>query len=289
MQFSANEKGRGMLKRVMAIISFCSLFCVSAEACERSLDTYVRYFTQDKVEAMEGGVKVLGSGTEAAYEFKAFDKLPLKLALSSTYIGIENSTPVELPAHLAGLSADMETTFPFFTLENTYLRLGISPSFYDEDWDFQTSSFRIPVRTMLIYKPSDTWTYIAGVAVYPDFENEVYPILGLIYKPNAKLTFNLVPKRPNISYSLNEKTTLFAEGGNSFGEYEVTKDNLKNVILQYKEMRLGAGLKYKLNKSVEASLSAGGAFNRTLKYRDSLGKVNLKDSGYVEFRLVARR
>jgi hypothetical protein len=279
-----------MLKRVMAIISFCSLFYVAAEACERSLDTYVRYFTQDKAEAMSGGVKVVDSGSEAVYDsFYAFGKLPVKLALSTTYIGIENSTAVELPAHLAGLSTDMETTFPFFRLENMYIRLGVRPSFYDQDWDFESSSFRIPVRAMLIYKPSETWTYIAGVAVYPDFENEVYPILGLIYKPNAKLTFNLVPKRPNISYLLNEKITLFAEGGNSFGEYEVTKDNLKNVVLQYKELHLGAGMKYKLNKYIEASFTAGGAFNRTLKYRDSLGKVNLKDSGYVEFRLAIRR
>jgi hypothetical protein len=141
---------------------------------------------------------------------------------------------------------------------------------------------------VFVYKPTETWTYLAGIALCPDFQNTVYPILGLIYKPNDKLTFNIVPQRPNISYLLNEKVTLFAEGGNSFAEFEVTKDNLENVVLQYKEMRMGAGLRYKLNKAVEASLSAGGAFNRSFKYRDSLGKVNLKDSYYTEFRLVAR-
>jgi hypothetical protein len=208
--------------------------------------------------------------------------------LENQYIGIENTSAVELPAHLAALATDIEATLPFFNLEKTYLRLGVSPSFYGEDWDFETSQFRIPVRALVIYKPSETWTYIAGIAFYPDFENEVYPILGFIYKPNDKLTFNLVPKRPNISYLLNEKVTLFAEGGLSTGEFEVTKDNLKNVVLRYQERRLGLGAKFQLNKSIQASVSAGGEFSRSLKYRDSLGKVKIKDGGYAEFRLEAK-
>lgn len=258
------------------------------DCVRHNFDSYFRYVPSRAAESQSGKIEIMEADSEYSYEFKAFEKLPVKLSLDNKYIGIENTTPVELPAHLSGLTTDIETTFPFFSQTNTYIRVGVSPSFYDATWDFEASSFRIPSRAYLIYKPSETWTYIAGVAVYPDFENEVYPVLGFIYKPNDKLTFNIVPKRPNISYILNEKITLFAEGGNSFGEYEVDKDNLKNVVLRYKEMHLGAGLKYKFNKATQASLSAGGMFNRSLKYRDSLGKVNLKDSCYAEFRLEVR-
>lgn len=251
-----------------------------------SFDSYLRYMPSRKADAMSGEVTVIEASGEYSYGFKMFEKLPVKFSLGNRYIGIENTTNVELPARLVGLATDIETTFPFFKINNIYLRFGISPSFFSDSWDFPASSFRIPLRSYVIYQPNERWTFLAGIAVYPDFEKEVLPILGLIYKPNDRLSFNLTPKRPNISYLLNDRVTLFLGGGSSVNnEFEVAKDNLKGVVLRYKETRLGAGLKYKFNNSVQGSLALGSAFGRYLKYRDSLGKVNIKDSVYGEMRL----
>jgi hypothetical protein len=184
-----------------------------------------------------------------------------------------------------GVATDIETTLPFFNFQETYLRLGISPSFYADDWDFQASNFRIPSRYFLIFIPDTKWTFIGGIAVYPDFETVVFPIAGFIYKPNDKLSFNITPKRPNISYLLNERVMLFAEGGMSFDEFEVTKDSQENAVLSYKKRYLGGGIEFKFNKFMKSSVAVGGAFGRSLKYRDSLGKVNMKDSLYAEFRM----
>ena len=126
---------------------------------------------------------------------------------------------------------------------------------------------------------------MAGVAFYPEFKYDIFPILGFIYKPNDKLSFNLTPDRPNISYILNSRITLFLEGSSAFDEYEVDKDNLENVVLRYREIHLGTGIKYKVNKFIQSSLSVGGMFNRYLEYKDSLGKVDIKDGVYTEFRL----
>jgi hypothetical protein len=252
----------------------------------QGVDSYFRYIPSRSAKGPCGKIEIIESGAQYYYELKLFDKLPVKFSLDTEYIGIENTTELELPSHLNGFSCDIETTLPFFSLDKTYLRLGISPSFYDDDWDFESSNFRIPMRCFLIHKPNAQWTLIGGVAVYPDFQNEVLPILGFIYQPNDRLIFNIVPKRPNISYLINDRFTLFAEGGSSLNsEFEVTKDNLENVVLRYKQMRLGSGLKFKINEIIQSSISAGAVFNRTLKYRDSLGKVNLKDGFYTEFRL----
>jgi hypothetical protein len=251
------------------------------------IDSYVRFIPSRSVDAMSGKVGLIESGAEYSYEFRAFDKLPIKLSLDNNYISIENSLDsVELPAHLVGLTTDMEATLPFFHFNETYLRIGISPSFYGDDWDFPSSSFRIPQRYFLVYQPDSKWTFLYGLAVYPDFENEVLPVLGFIYKPNDKLVFNIIPKRPNITYFINERMSLFAEGGTSLNsEFEVTRDNTKNVVLRYKETRLGGGIKFKFNQYIQSSISAGGIFNRCLKYRDDQGKVNIKDGLYAEFRI----
>lgn len=275
---------------LVIIAIWSSLYSFHARAEEvnykHHFDTYLRYMAPHSAKAMSGEVGIIESEAEYAYELKAFSKLPLVFSLTTQYIGIENTTEVELPARLTGLITDIETTLPFFKFNKTYLRLGISPSLYGDSWDFQTSNFRIPTRYLLIYEPNAQWTFLGGVGVYPDFESELLPILGFIYEPNDKLTFNIIPKRPNISYLVNDRVVLFVEAGSSFNsEFEVTKDNLKNVPLCYKQMRLGSGVKFKINKFIQSYISSGAVIKRSLKYRDSLGKVNLKDGFYTEFRI----
>lgn len=254
------------------------------------IDSYVRYMPSRSVDAMSGKIEIIESSAEYSYGFKAFDKLPVKLSIDNNYIGIENSLDsLELPAHLVSLTTDIETTLPFFHFNKTYLRIGISPSFYGDDWDFKASAFRIPSRYFLIYQPHHQWTFLCGLAVYPEFEYDILPILGFIYKPNDKLVLNIAPERPNITYVLSDRFSLFAEGGSSLNkEFEVTRDNLKNIVLKYREIHLGGGIKFKLNHYIQTSVSAGGMFNRYLEYKDSQGKVNMKNGLYTEFRIEIR-
>jgi hypothetical protein len=248
-------------------------------------DSYYRYMPAEKVSAMSGRIGITEAAQETSYVVKAFGKLPIELSVENSYIGIDNSTRIELPAKLTGLSFGVEATVPFFSFEKTYFRFGVFPSFYTDDWNFESSAFRMPNRYMVIHQPNDRLTLVAGIAVFPDFTEEVAPILGFIYKPNDRLTFNIIPMRPTVSYKLNEKLTVFGEGGSSAGEYEVTQDERKNVILEYKELHLGAGCQYNFNKNIQSSFTVGGIFNRQLRYHpDSLGKVNIDSGFYSEFR-----
>lgn len=268
--------------------SFVSIF---SPALKAEMDSSVYYMPSSGLKAQPGKISLVDSAWEYSYEFKAFGKLPLELSLDSRYIGIkkEEATGVTLPAHLTGMGAGIQATMPFFKFDKTYFRMKVMPAFYGDDWDAHSSSFRLPVQSFLIYQPDAQWTLVAGVAVYPDFERKVLPILGFIYKANDRLTFNLVPKKPNISYILSQRLTLFVEGGFSSSEFEVTRDNLEGAVLRYTQKYAGAGMKLKLNKDVNLSLSAGGAFNRYLKYRDGLGKAGLKDNLYTELRIEIAR
>jgi hypothetical protein len=264
------------------------IIVVEAEEFHHEFDSYVRFMPSRGVDAMSGKVGINHRESEYSYQFKLYGEMPMEFSVNTAYIGIENTTNVELPAHLNTVSCGLEFTLPFFTLENAYLRTRIKPSFYDDDWNFRSSSFRLPFYTFAIFQPNERLTYILGVAVFPDFRDKVAPVLGFIYIPNDKLTFSITPERPNISYKMSDNLTLFAEGGFNSGEWEVTKDNIKNTILEYHERNLGAGVKYKFNKFIQGSLSAGSAFGRRLQYRDSLGKVNIKDGFYTELRMEIR-
>jgi hypothetical protein len=255
------------------------------EGYHHYLDSYVKYMPSRSVKAMPGEVEIIEADSEYSFAFKLFEQLPIKLSVEEKYYGINDTVGVSLPAHLTGLITDLETTLPFFW-DNVYFRLGVSPSFLNDDWGVDSSSFRIPSRYYWVYKYSPKLMLLVGVAVYPEFEDEVLPILGFIYKPNDKWAFNIIPDRPNISYFLNEKITLFGEGGGTINEeFEVKRNSERGRVLRYKETHIGGGINYKFNRNIEATLSGGGMFGRSLRYADDQGKVVPRNGFYSEVRL----
>jgi len=259
-------------------------------AITHEFESYLRYIPNESLYAQPGKVSVIESAMEYNFSFKLFEELPVQLGIGSNYLGINasNDVPVSLPGKLTSFSFGAETTLPLWPFEKTYLRLGVIPTFYSSNWNFKANSLNMSSVAIVIYQPNEKLTLIAGVASNPGFENSLSPFGGLIYKPNDKWAFNLVPDRPTISYNVNDRIALFVEGGMSGSEYKVTKDGLKGVALAYNETHAGAGVKIKINKYIDASLSCGRLFNHYLKYRDSLGKVDIKNGIYSEFRIEAR-
>jgi hypothetical protein len=250
------------------------------------INSYLLYIFPSNAKAKNGKVKIIESGLEYNYEFKLFGQLPLTFSLENEYININKTVDLELPSKLVGLSAGLEAILPFFNLEKTYLNLGVNPSFYADSYSFRTSAFRLPSEIFLIYKPKEQLTFIAGVAVCPDFKNSVLPVAGCIYKPNDKWLLEMTSDASNVTYSLNDRVSLFLEASNPIGsEFEVTRSGRNGVVLEYNEMLAGAGIKYKANKFIQASLLLGGAFNRYIKYRDEDGKVSIDNGLYTEFRV----
>ena len=257
------------------------------EYTPQEFDSFVRYMGPRGASSQVGKVGVVDSAAEYSYEIKVFSKIPVQFAVASRYVGIDNTTAVKLPAHLTSAGFGIETTLPFFSFDKTYFTIGLAPSFFSDNWNFRSSSFNLMQRYFLIYQPNEKWVFVCGVNYYPRCRPEVSPLLGFIYKPNNRLTFNIIPESPEISYLLNDKLTVFIQGDSTRTEYRVTKDNLKNVVLNYDEMHLGTGLRYKWNKYVTSSIAVGGVFNRSIEYRQKdIGKVVIEDGYYTEFRLV---
>ncbi len=260
------------------------------EYFHNEFDSYVRFTPTNSLADQPGKISIIKSAAEYSYNFKAFDKLPVQLAVGRQDININanDAVPVTLPSHLTSFNFGAETTLPVFGLKKTYLRVGILPGFYSTNWNFKSNSFNFGSRGMIIYQPTDKLTFVVGVASNPGFEDPLMPFGGVIYKPNDRLAFNLVPDRPTITFDLTKHMTVFWEGGMSGGEFKVNKDNLNGAALDYSEMHTGLGLQIRPNKYIDASVSFGRMFNQTLQYRDSLGKVNIKNGYYSEVRVEAR-
>ncbi len=275
-------------------IAVLALFCVNISAAEEEaeetlqseLDSYFGYAPSRSADNTEGEVGTYSTGWEYSYEYKFFDKVPVTFTVGNDAMFIDDSVPLSLPSRLVAISTDIEVVLPLFGLKGFYIGGGISPSFYSDGWNFEASSFRLPSRGFLIYQPDDKWTLVGGVAVFPRLKYPVWPIFGVIYKPVKELEFNLLSENPNIVYRLNDKISLFAEGEFDYDEYEVDRGAAKNVILRYEDIYMGGGIEFKFSKFTKAAVTAGGLFDRSLKYRDGTGKVDIKGGFYTEARMA---
>jgi len=256
---------------------------VTDEPVTLSFDYYLLYMPTTPFVAQPGRMRIVDQAMELGMEMEA-GRLPVELTLETRYINLNNkeSMNVDLPAKLTEMVYGVQTTLP--VADNTYMRFDLKPTYASHNWNHQRSTFRMPIHSFLIHQPSERLIFVAGVAVTPGYEDPVWPIVGMIYKPTDRIAFNLVPSRPNVVYSLSDRLDLFLEGNINNTEYRVTKDGYKGAILRYSETHVGGGVKFNLSKSLTASFSSGYMMNRYLKYRDSLGKVNLKNNAYSELR-----
>lgn len=262
---------------------FVTLVFAEGEEGPVTIKADSRYLAKSDVNAMAGEIQIAESSLDLSYAFKMFEQLPVTLSLGLKHTDINEDLPLELPSRMEGRSFTFSTKFPlpFNDSDQYFIGLDVSPSLYTDDWKWESSAFRVPFRTYLIYKNSESLIFVAGASVRIDYDNTVLPIIGVIYKPNDQLSFNLASDDPNISYKLNDHTTAFAEFGYVLDEYEVTRSGQKGVVLKYRETSTGLGVKYAVGNHLQASLSAGGVFGRRLEYRDSVGKADLDSTPYV--------
>ena len=247
-----------------------------------------RYITPSDVHASSGDVAINESEFKYEYEFKAFGELPINFSLDVKHTGIDDEVVTELPTRLEhrGLGLGAKFPIPFVDAENYYMGFDIFPSFNTDDGDLNSSAFRIPFRTYLIYKPREEFILVAGISVRPEYDTTVLPVLGLIYKLNDRLSFNLASDDPNIDYKLTSKTSVFIEFGYANDEYEVTKGGQRGIVLKYQELSSGVGVRRQLNEHIKATVSVGGVFNRRLEYEEDTGKVVPEPAIYTEAKIT---
>ncbi len=273
-------------KNLIIAVLFCFYAGNSVYALENesvTVKSAMTYYPARSIEGQSGRMELRKTDISTACEFRLENKLPLKFSLQAGHVDIREGSLIDIPSHLEKYRFDIETTFPFPAIERNdlYLRLGITPSFYSDDWDFESSAFRIPFRTAAIYKYDETLTFIAGARLGFDLEKEVVPFLGAIYEPGQTWTFELIPPRPRILYRVSDKLKFYLEAEYFADEYEVSRQSRKGLVLRSKGLDCGLGLAVELSPDSAVTLSAGKALNHYLEYADGNGKISLDDGWYL--------
>lgn len=297
---------RGICVLVVAIAFTMSMFrCaeVRAQAVTSSSSPLLNPASGNTVSKVnfdaDAGVDFIGSGHahQKNQKFGSYEEIDSSASLLATFQTGSNS-----PVWRAGLdwerywfSADPVSTVPS-ALESLNLRLGADlqlspaifmriealPGFYGQGLNqFSGRQFNVPVEIGASYVYSDRLYFIVGAEVNYELDFPIFPAAGFLWRVNDKLTINAIAPKPAIEYKLTDAFTLHVGGEFSENTYRVNGDfgrirgvpKLDNAIVQFNEIRVGAGVTWKMNKAFSLDLEAGAVPYRRFDYNRADYKV----------------
>ena len=162
-------------------------------------------------------------------------------------------------------SASVVLGMDFLPSESWIVRIETTPGFYGDLHELGADSFDAPVVLGASYIASPDLQWVFGIRVDALSKYPVLPGLGVRWKFADKWVLNAVPPAPRLEYQLSKATTLYVganlkglkgrcdgQFGNSHGD-----SRLNNAILEYFEVRAGAGATWKMSRALTLGLEAG--------------------------------
>jgi hypothetical protein len=166
------------------------------------------------------------------------------------------------------------------------LRIEAHPGLYGQFRNLSWQDFNVPFLVVGTYFWSTDLLLIGGVYVDVNANTPVFPVVGVRWKLSDKWLIEGVAPRPQIQYHLTDSVTLFAGADlreatfrmdDQFGQ-QSGMPKLNNAILDYFEVRAGAGLTWKLARNVDLDVEGGGTPYRRFYYPRADGfKVKSED------------
>ena len=139
-------------------------------------------------------------------------------------------------------------------IRDILIRIEAQPGFYGDDRGFNSSDVNVPVILGASYLVSKDFQWIAGLSFNPNGSNPVMGGIGFRWKMADRWVLNFVPPNPRIEFKATDDVTLYAGGQLISSTFRVNKNfgtgaggrNYGNALVDYTEIRAGAGASWKL-------------------------------------------
>ena len=144
-------------------------------------------------------------------------------------------------------------------------RLEATPGFYSGNTEFRFGAFNIPVLVGGSYFVSADLQFVAGVEVDVNRKYPVLGALGLRWKFAPGFVLNAVLPNPRLEYSFSKALTLYVGADLRETTYRMDSEfgrsrgrrKLDNAIVDYTQIRVGAGASWSVNSHLILECEGG--------------------------------
>jgi hypothetical protein len=243
-----------------------------------------------------GNITEISSSASFVLSTQVRDTVLLRLGVEWQRYSFSPAARDPVPDSVQGLDlaigADIQVTPALL------LRIGAHPGIYSDFQGVSWQDFNVPFEIVGTYFVSSDLLFIGGVYVDVDSDFPVFPVIGVHWKVSDKWVIEGIAPRPQLQYLLSDTVTLFAGAdvreatfrmNNQFGQ-ERDMPKLDDAILNYWEIRAGAGVTVKISKSLNLDFEGGCTPYRRFEYPRADGfKVKSEDlTPYLRIGLSAK-
>ncbi len=175
-------------------------------------------------------------------------------------------------------------------------RIEAQPGIYSDFQDVSARDVNVPFIIGGSYLIDKDLQWFMGVSVDLWREYPVLPGAGVRWKFAEEWTLFFVLPKPRIQYEVNERVTLFVGANIKSGTYRVEENfgrdhgrtGLNNAIVEYTEIRTGAGVEWQALPFLNVTLEGGYVPSRTFDYSRANTRVKVEGAPYVELAASAK-
>jgi hypothetical protein len=203
----------------------------------------------------------------ARHELAPELQLAYGLSYDTNYLTAEGAVP--LPDQVSVLSLNLGL---IRTLNSSWtIACFARPGLFSDFDHLGSSSLSMPVLFTANFTPRSDLAWTLGLSLDRLSQNVLLPVLGLRWHFAPTWEFSLGFPHTGLTWQANRDLALRADAGFLGGSYHVMASpdaalRAHGTLLDYREIRAGVGLDYKLAEAFTFSLDAGAVADRRFDY-----------------------
>lgn len=258
---------------------------------------YRAEFSQSFDSSLNRGAQSLGDFNTSLLEldyqalFAVSDRYSWGVGAGWDYAHFDAPGSVPVPETVQGVFLRLSNQWRF--AERWNLRTELRPGLYSDFEDLSGDDINVPITAIVSYDYSPALTFVAGINF--NYQSDI-PFIGgpgVIWRFAEGWQLRAVLPKPQVTYSPNDQWLFFA-GGELKGVTARVAENfgtlrgdatLNNDRLSHREIRLGAGLRYRFNRLFNVTIEGGYAVDRRFQFHESRLLLNGDGAPYAEVSL----
>jgi hypothetical protein len=175
------------------------------------------------------------------------------------------------------------------------VRLQLQPGLYSDLNDISTDDLNMPMAIAYTHIPNKRFQWAIGLSINTWRDTPVLPGGGFRYYINDKWKLKLMLPTPQIEYRAGKPLHLFVGAdfrgdtyrvSNKFGSRKNVQ-TLNNALVNYQEIRLGAGFSWNIRPLIALQGTTGWMFDREFDYFNTGHHSSGRGAPYVGLNLKA--